>query len=88
MISVAITIQKLFESGQSTSKICDLLKGRASRSGVYKVLKHLKQTGSALPKVRSTPSHKVRTSKLMKNTREQIRRKPQRSVINWLLLLV
>ena len=28
MISVAVTIQELFESGQSPSKICDLLKGR------------------------------------------------------------
>ena len=48
MSSVAVTIQELFESGQSPSKICNLLKGRVSRSGVYKVLKRLKETGSAL----------------------------------------
>ena len=67
MSSVAAIIQELFESGQSPSKICDLLKGRASRSGVYKVLKRLKETGSALPKVRSTPIRKVGTPKLIKN---------------------
>ena len=68
MSSVAVTIQGLFESGQSPSKIRDLLKGRASRFGVYKVLKRLKETDPTLPKVRSTPSSKVRTSKLIKNT--------------------
>ena len=82
MSSVAVTIQELFESGlsPSPSKICDLLKGRASRSGVYKVLKHLKETGLVLPKVRSTPGRKVRTPKLIKNTREKIRRNSRRSV--------
>ena len=78
--SVAVTIQELFESGQSLSTICDLLKDRASRSGVYKVLKRLKETGSVLPKVRSNSSRKVRTPKLIKNTREKIKRNPQRSV--------
>ena len=68
MSSVAVTIQELCESGQSPSKICDLLKNPASRSGVYKVLKRLKEKGSAIPKVRSTPSRKVRTLKLIKNT--------------------
>ena len=80
MSSVAATIQELFESGQSPSQICKLLKGRASRSSVYKALKRLRETGSALPKVRSTPDSKVRTPKLIKNTREKIRRNPQRSV--------
>ena len=60
MSSVHVTIQELFESGQSPSKIWDLLKRRASRSGVYKILKRLKVTGSALSKVRSAPSRKVR----------------------------
>ena len=78
MSSVAVTLQELFESGQSLSKICNLLKSRASRSGLYKVLKHLKETGSALPKVKSTLSRKVRTPKLMKNIREKIRRNPQK----------
>ena len=81
MSSVAVTIQELFESWQSPSKIRNLLKGRASRSGVYKVLKRLKETGgSALPKVRRTQSRKVTTPKIIKNTREKIRRNPRRSV--------
>ena len=80
MSPVAVTIHKLFESGQSPSKICDFLNDRASRYDIYKVLKRLKETGSALPKVRSTPSRKVRTPKIIKNTREKIRRNPQRIV--------
>ena len=80
MSTVTATIQELFESGQTPSKICKLLKGRVSRSGVYKALKRLNETGSALPKVRSTPSRKVRTPKLIKNTREKIRRNPKRSI--------
>ena len=76
MSSVAVTIQELSESGQAPSKIYDLLKGRASRSGVYKVLKHLEETGSALPKVRSTLtlSRKVRTPEPTKITREKIKK--------------
>ena len=35
---------------------------------------------SAIPTARSTLSRKVRTPKLIKNTREKIRRNPQRSV--------
>ena len=80
MNSVAVTIQKLFQFGQSPSKICNLLKSCASRSGVYKVLKRLKETSSALSKLRSSPSRKVRTPKLIKNTREEIRKNPRRSV--------
>ena len=80
MSSVTVTIQELFESGQSLSKILDLLKRRTSRSGVYKVHKRLKETGPDLPKVRSTLSRKVRTPKLIKNTRENIRRNLRKSV--------
>ena len=80
MSSVAVTIQELLKSGQSPSQICDLLKGCASRSGIYSVLKRLKGTVSALPKVKSTPSRKIRTPKLIKNTWEKIRRNPRRSV--------
>ena len=47
---------------------------------MYKALKRLKETGSTLPKVRSTPNRKVRTPKLIKNTREKIRRNPKRSI--------
>ena len=51
-----------------------------SRSGVYKALKCLKETGLTLPKVQSTPNCKVRMPKLIKNTREKIRRNPKRSI--------
>ena len=80
MSSVAVTIQELFESGQSPSKMCNLLKCRVSRSGVYKILERLKKTSSALLKAKSTPSLKARTPKLIKNTREKIGRNPRRSV--------
>ena len=80
MSTVNAAIQELFESGQTPSQICKVLKGRVSRSGVYKALKRLKETGSVLPKVRSTPNRKVRIPKLIKNTREKIRRNPERSV--------
>ena len=66
MSSVSVTIQELFESGQAPSKICNFLKGRASRSNIYKVLKRLKETESALSTMRSTPSRKVRTPKLLR----------------------
>ena len=88
MSSVAVTIQELFESGQSPSKICDFLKGSGSRSGVYKVLKRLKATGSALPKMWSTPNRNVRTPKLINNTREKIKKILEKACENCLLLQV
>ena len=80
MSSIAVTIHILFGSEQSPCKICNLLNSRASRSGVYKVVKHLKEAGSPLPKVRSIPSRKVRMPMIIKNTREKIRRNSRRSV--------
>ena len=56
MSTATASVQELFESGQTLSKICKLLRGRVSRVGVYKSLKRLKATGSGLPKVRSTPN--------------------------------
>ena len=60
------------------------------RYGGYKVLKHLKETGSALPKVSSTPSRKVRSPKLFKNTTPERRSEEifEEACENWLLLLV
>ena len=83
MSSVAVTIQELFESGQSPIKICDLLKIRASRSGVFKVLNRLKDT-SAFPKVKSTPSRKVRTPKPRRRSVKIL----EETCKNWFLLLV
>ena len=75
MSSVAVSIQELFESGQSPSKMYDLLKDRASRSGVYKALKRLKETGSAFSKVRSTPSRKIKTPMLIKKHQREDQKK-------------
>ena len=50
-----------------------------SRSGVYKAVKRFRETGTCLPKVRSTPERYVRTKKLIKKIREKLRRNPRRS---------
>ena len=60
--------------------MCKLPKGRVSRAGVYEALKHLKTTGSARPKAKSTPKRNVRTPKLITNTREMLERNLQRSI--------
>ena len=57
-----------------------LLKHHVCRSGVYKVMKRLSETGSSLQKVRSAPSRRVGTSNLIKNTREKIRINQKRSI--------
>ena len=80
MSTVSASIQELFKSRQTLSKICKLFKDRVSRASVYKPLKRLKTTGLALPKVRSTPKREVRTPKLTKNTRKKLRRNPQSSI--------
>ena len=58
-----------------------LARSRASRSGSYKVLKCLKETSPALPKVKITPSSMVRKPKVIKNTGEKIRRSPRWSML-------
>ena len=56
------------------------MKPNVSRSGVYKILKRHRETGSAPPNVRSTPSRRVITPNLIKKTLEKIRRNPKRSI--------
>ncbi len=68
MSTISAAIYELFQTGKTPSEIFRLLKPRVSKSGVYKVLKRLRETGSALPKVRSTPSRRVRTPNLIKKT--------------------
>ena len=63
-------IQTHCHKGLSTAKIFRVLKGTVNRSGVYKAAKRFRETGSCLPKVRSTPERSVKTKKLIKNTRE------------------
>ena len=72
-------IEKLFRDGKTAPEIIKILKGSVSRSGVFKAIKRLKETGSAQPRVRSTPKRPVRTQKLVKNIREKLRRNPARS---------
>ena len=69
MESISSTVSELFQTGKTLRHIFKILKPRVSRSGVYKILKRLRETGSALPKVRTTPNQKTRTPSLIKNTR-------------------
>ena len=57
-----------------------LLRGCVGRSGVSKALKCLKETGSALSKVGSTPVRRVEAPKLIENAGEKVRRNSRRSV--------
>ena len=54
-------IEKHCHNGKSPSEIAKLLKGMVSRSGVYKAVKRLRDTGSCLPKVRKTPEIEAET---------------------------
>ena len=71
MSTISITINEIFQTGKTPSDIFKLLKPRVSSAGVHKVLKHLRETGSALPKVTSTPSHRVRRLNLIKKMQEK-----------------
>ena len=48
MERISLTVSKLFQTGKIPSKILKILKPRVSRSGVYKILKRLRETGPAL----------------------------------------
>ena len=68
---MAKTLNEIIEThchkGLSAAKIFKVLKGTVSRSGIYKAVKRFRDTGSCLPKVRSTPERSVETKKLIKN---------------------
>ena len=74
MSTIRAAIYELFQKGRKPSEICKLLKPRVSRSGVNKVLKRLRETGSTLPKLRSTPIRRVRTPNLIKNLKRSIQK--------------
>ena len=57
-------------------------------SGVYQVLKHLRETGSALPTVGSTLSQGARTSNLIKKTPEKSEQIRKEALGNWLQRLM
>ena len=52
MKRISLTISELIHPGKTPSEIFKILKPHVSRSGVYKVLKHLNETRSAHPKER------------------------------------
>ena len=72
-------IERMHRGGKTASEILKALKGTVSRSGVFKALKRLRETGSTQPRVRRTPERPVRTKKLIKSIREKLRRNPARS---------
>ena len=70
-------IGRLHASGKTAAEIFKILKPTVSRSGIYKVIQQFKNTGSYLPKVRSTPPRPVRTPKLINAIRSKLNRNPQ-----------
>ena len=56
----------------TAAQIFKMLKPFASRSGVFKVLKRFRDTGSYLPKVRSMPPYPVRTPKFIHSRYKRI----------------
>ena len=59
MERISSTVSELFQTGKMPSEIFKILKPHVSRSGVYKILKHLSETGSAHPNVRFTLNQKT-----------------------------
>ena len=74
MERIRSTVSELFQTEKTPSEIFNILKPRVRRPGVNKILKCLREIGSALPKVRTTPNKKTRTPSLIKNTGEEITR--------------
>ena len=80
MSSICEAISELHRSGKNFGKIFRILKPCVIRTGVNKVLKHIGETGSPLPKVRSTPKRPARAPQLIKNTQEKIKGDSRRSI--------
>ena len=74
MEDIRKTIERLYHHRKKGCKIIKLLQSIVSRSGVYKVIKWIKETGSSIFCVRTTPLQPVRTPQLIKNTRQKIQR--------------
>ena len=56
MERISPTVPELFQTVKTLSEIFKILNTRVSRSGVFKILKRLRETGSALSKVRTLPN--------------------------------
>ena len=74
-------IKFLYRNGKTASAIFRLLKPKVSRSGVFKIIKRFKETGSFLPRVRNTPPRPIRTPTLIKIIKNKIKKNPKRTVI-------
>ena len=68
---------KFHKQGESNSSIAKRLK--MNRTTVWKIVKKCKETGTTLDKPGRGRKQTVRTLKLVKNTREKLRRNPRRS---------
>ena len=68
---------KFHKQGESNSSIAKRLK--MNRTTVWKIVKKFKETGTTLDKPGRGRKRTVRTLKLVKNTREKLRRNPRRS---------
>ena len=79
MKGIRKTIERLYPQRKKGSEIFKLFQGIVSRSGVYKVIKRIKETGSSIPCVRITPLRPVRTPQHIKSTRQEIQRNCRRS---------
>ena len=73
-------IEFLYRNGKTASEIFRLLKPKVSRSGVFKIIKRFKETGSFLPRVRNTPPRPIRTPTLIKIIKNKIKKNPKRTV--------
>ena len=63
------------KQGEDLVRFCKLLKPCVCRSGVYNVMKCLRETGSTLPNVRSTLSQRERKLNVIKKTQEKNQKK-------------
>ena len=79
MSTISAAIYELFHTWKTPSEIFKLLKPCVNRSGVYKVLKHLRVTRSSLPMERRCQSKRKNTQSHQKDTRK-IRTNPKRSI--------
>ena len=80
MGTVTATVRELYESERTPGKVSTPLRGCVGRYGVSKTLKRLKETGSTLPKVGSTPGCRVAAPKLIEKAGEKVGRNSRRSV--------
>ena len=69
-------IERLHRDGKAASEIYKILRGSGSRSDVFKDGKRFEKSGSTQTRVRRMPERPVRTKKLIKNTKDKLRRNP------------